>query len=650
MRRDRASRSPEEVVDRVVARLDGLPLAIELAAAKVRGMSVQDIDRRLDDRFALLRGGDQSKPDRHQTLLAVIDWSWNLLSPEERDALQRLSVFHDGFTLDAADVVLGRDAVAEVESLVDQSLLTLGEGDAGVRYRMLETVREFGRMQLVGVGAGPRRRDGPAAMGRRPVAQPQPGPLEPAPGRDGRRDPGRGEQPRRLPAPRAPDAGPLGRRRLVAALGALLDDHRREPARHHARRRRRRRVQGWEPAARRRGHGRECRGDDRDEHRHRRLRGDPLLSCPAGHVRRPGDRRRAHGIVAVLGAQRFDDLAGTLERLRELGDGPDRYAAMQALMWLAHYLENNGDPEQSIDYGTRALARCTPEDGPSFPALLRTIIGGLHAQLGQHAEAAPYLVAALRTSSDSARTTTRSRPGRMLAAAAMVEGRLDDAAAQLAVIERQAPISGGLGGPFLQVLSAAELSLARGDIADGLSRYTAGITGAARAQLPGHGRHLGLRAVDAVRRECGAAAFALHGESPAGDDLFQVVRAKAAGVIDPERPHLDFPVAGSVLYALGAWGLFRRTLPLEDAARLLVLADRFACTRYSPTMTPSRTHDVVERRAPGLMARIAAELGERRGPDLLVEARAAIALALARAALHLAAVGPHRRAARRPPR
>ena len=105
---------PEDVVERIVARLDGLPLAIELAAAKVRGMSVQDIDRRLDDRFALLRGGDQSKPDRHQTLLAVIDWSWNLLTPDERDALQRLSVFHDGFTLDAADVVLGRDAVVEV--------------------------------------------------------------------------------------------------------------------------------------------------------------------------------------------------------------------------------------------------------------------------------------------------------------------------------------------------------------------------------------------------------------------------------------------------------------------------------------------------------------------------------------------------------
>ena len=93
----------DDAVRRVVRRLDGLPLAIELAAAKVRVMSVEDIDRRLDDRFALLRGGDRSAPDRHQTLIAVIDWSWNLLTEDERRALRWLSVFHDGFSLAGAD-------------------------------------------------------------------------------------------------------------------------------------------------------------------------------------------------------------------------------------------------------------------------------------------------------------------------------------------------------------------------------------------------------------------------------------------------------------------------------------------------------------------------------------------------------------------
>src|SRR4051794_18677267 len=142
----------DEAVRRVVRRLDGLPLAIELAAAKVRAMSVEDIDRRLDDRFALLRGGDRSAPDRHQTLVAVIDWSWNLLSEAERRALRWLSVFPDGFALAGADDLLGCDSLELVQSLVDQSLLTVIDARGSVRYRMLETVREFGRMQLVGAG------------------------------------------------------------------------------------------------------------------------------------------------------------------------------------------------------------------------------------------------------------------------------------------------------------------------------------------------------------------------------------------------------------------------------------------------------------------------------------------------------------------
>ena len=142
----------DEVVRRIVTRLDGLPLAIELAAAKVRAMSVEEIERRLENRFALLRGGDRGAPDRHQTLLAVIDWSWNLLDSDERRALRRLALFNDGFTLEAAVTVLGDDAVDAVDGLVNQSLVSIRETAPGLRYRMLETVREFGRMQLVDAG------------------------------------------------------------------------------------------------------------------------------------------------------------------------------------------------------------------------------------------------------------------------------------------------------------------------------------------------------------------------------------------------------------------------------------------------------------------------------------------------------------------
>jgi predicted ATPase len=80
-------RLAEQEVASIVRRLDGLPLAIELAAGQVRAMSVEEIDARLENRFALLRGGDRSAPDRQKTLLAVIDWSWNLLDAGERRAL-----------------------------------------------------------------------------------------------------------------------------------------------------------------------------------------------------------------------------------------------------------------------------------------------------------------------------------------------------------------------------------------------------------------------------------------------------------------------------------------------------------------------------------------------------------------------------------
>ncbi len=134
---------PSDAVDGLCRHLDGLPLAVELAAARVRVLSVPEIARRLGDRFALLRGGARDAPERHRTLHAVVDWSWNLLAEEARAALRLLSVFPGGFSGEAAEKVLGADALFLLEQLADQSLLTVAETPAGVRFRMLETVREF---------------------------------------------------------------------------------------------------------------------------------------------------------------------------------------------------------------------------------------------------------------------------------------------------------------------------------------------------------------------------------------------------------------------------------------------------------------------------------------------------------------------------
>lgn len=147
----------DSVAVRTVCRtLDGLPLAIELAAARVRSMSVEEIGRRLVDRFALLRSSDPTSPDRHRTLHSVIDWSWHLLESEQQIALRRLCRFPDGFTLDAAESVAAWDGLVDVagavDGLVNQSLLTVTETSTSVRYFMLETVREYGEEQLIAAG------------------------------------------------------------------------------------------------------------------------------------------------------------------------------------------------------------------------------------------------------------------------------------------------------------------------------------------------------------------------------------------------------------------------------------------------------------------------------------------------------------------
>ncbi|MCI0156172.1 hypothetical protein KNO15_05620 [Leifsonia shinshuensis] len=148
---------PPEAVARLCARLDGLPLAIELAAARTRSLSVEEIERRLGNRFALLTGGDRTAPERHRTLFAVIDWSWNLLGASEQSLMRRLSVFPDGFSSEAAEAVAGAGGASvldDLDALVAQSLVTVSEdAETGIlRYRMLETVREFGDLELTSAG------------------------------------------------------------------------------------------------------------------------------------------------------------------------------------------------------------------------------------------------------------------------------------------------------------------------------------------------------------------------------------------------------------------------------------------------------------------------------------------------------------------
>ena len=150
----RLDESNAAAVARICHRLDGLPLALELAAARTDALSADALAERLDDRFRLLRAGSRAAPTRQQTLEAALDWSYELLADVERGLLRRLAVFSGGFTLEAAEEVcadggLEQSQVADVLArLVEQSLVTTDERYGARRYRLLETIRDYAGVRL----------------------------------------------------------------------------------------------------------------------------------------------------------------------------------------------------------------------------------------------------------------------------------------------------------------------------------------------------------------------------------------------------------------------------------------------------------------------------------------------------------------------
>ncbi|WP_306312791.1 BTAD domain-containing putative transcriptional regulator [Streptomyces hydrogenans] len=153
---DPAAVGPEDrtAVEEICRRLDGIPLALELAATRVRALGVRELADRLGDRFRLLAGRRRGGPARQRTLRAVIDWSWELLSPPERVVLSRLAVFGEGGDLAAVTAVATGDGVTDGEvwelvgRLVDRSLVTVADGPYGPRYRLLESVAAYALERL----------------------------------------------------------------------------------------------------------------------------------------------------------------------------------------------------------------------------------------------------------------------------------------------------------------------------------------------------------------------------------------------------------------------------------------------------------------------------------------------------------------------
>jgi predicted ATPase/DNA-binding CsgD family transcriptional regulator len=152
-------------VAEICRRLDGIPLAIELAAARLRSFSARQIAERLDNRFHLLISSERTAPLRHQTLAAALDWSYQMLSIKEQMLLRQLSVFAGRWTLEAAEFVCTNQAIHQFEvmellsNLVDKSFVVPESSDIGRRYRLLETIRQYANEKLIEAGEASRTRD-----------------------------------------------------------------------------------------------------------------------------------------------------------------------------------------------------------------------------------------------------------------------------------------------------------------------------------------------------------------------------------------------------------------------------------------------------------------------------------------------------------
>jgi predicted ATPase/DNA-binding SARP family transcriptional activator len=620
-------RLPGEAVTSIVSRLDGLPLAIELAAVQVRAMAVEEIDRRLENRFALLRGGDRSAPDRHQTLLAVIDWSWNLLDSAERRALRRLSLFNDGFTLEAAETVLGSDAVPAVQGLIGQSLLGVRETPLGVRYRMLETVREFGRMQLIDAGEDGEAR---AALRRWAVgyARAHRGRVTSA-DQFAAMDALAEEEINLADELRSAmaDADPATVVELIAGLGIfwmMRGEHVRLLALVDAVSDA---IGDWQPPPQLHD---ATRSATSIMTANAMIGGGERFARMQALLRRLGAGSRSDMRLSGLATSMlaFDpaDPEAFGSRLEELAYDSDRETATAACYWLTNVRENAGDPLRAMEAAEHALEIATAEDGPWATAMPRSMLAQLKMQVGDRPAAAEHARAALAVMQRLGAGDDEIQLRSLLVSCAIADGRIAEAEAELASMDGVTESWSGFGGEVFRQVCHAEMLLARGDRAAGLLAHRDCMARMRELEFPGVPR-TGLEPWALFGISLALAAYAHHAtedEEASGQELLRQCRAdalRALGAADSDR---DYPVVGQLLFALGSWCLLHQAASAPDAIRLLVLADRFAYSRTIPTLMWERIAPAAEEAVPGLIADLRGQYAARRPADLLTEACRAV--------------------------
>lgn len=589
---------PHAVVTRLCGQLDGLPLAIELAAAKVRVMSVTEIERRLENRFALLRGTSRSAPARHQTLLAVIDWSWNLLTESQRAALRRLAVFQDGFTLDAASVVVGPEAETEVAGLVGQSLLAVAEAPFGTRYRMLETVREFALMHLVDAGedeaAGAAMRQwatayaarwGTAIFGAEQFAAV---------------DHLRAEESNlthALDEAVAAGEGDCASSTFAALAGlwSIESNHLR--------------VLGVAPDV------------DALLYHHRPGAGfvevhrsalailavnaiilTPRLAarslCRLRRLPPSGRHTFTDVVVEVLVATATtthpDRLA--LEAFRHRGE---ELAAALACAMASQLFENEGEIDLAMDYAASALASAESVGDPWSLAGAHQQVAELSLQTGAAAAADLHAEAAIPTLERLGAAPDVAQLRAVQVLAALHRGDLDRAESLLPAVGHT-DRSPGFGLNVMEFTLRAELALARGRTEEGLHHFRTAVQRSREMPVPTVFSTVpGLEPWTLHTEAACLAAHVQHDALAEDPQLGREAAAKAQVLLArPDDQFFDFPVVGCVLFALGLLTLAPAGTPgvpaLDPAARarlgarLLAMSARFGHARNYPALSAER--------------------------------------------------------------
>ncbi len=600
---------PAAAVEEVCRRLDGLPLAVELAAARIRVLSVAEIARRLEDRFALLRGGARDAPERHRTLEAVVDWSWNLLEENSRAALRALSIFPTPFSEEAARQVL-RDGegdvdaleVAEVlEHLVGQSLLQVVDSPAGTRFRMLETVSAFSTARREAAGETERVVGQFLAWARDFGVRYHEAPFgpDPFPSVEGIR----AEQDNLVQACRyalaRADGGTLAAASAVlGGLWTIESSYSRM----------------WTLAtesAQVLSHFRP--GPELVEVTRTALAlftSATYLLQRAGAARWLAALRRlppsppttlARATARVLGAAVKDPSV-----LHELCDSDEPLVAAVANGFASYLWENEGDLETALKAAERTLEAVENRDVPWLWALAHGRIAELCLQAGQGVEAQRHLRMALPVLEKLGLWSDVVGIRWWMVLANLQTGAVDQAEQWL---EQTAPQQADevVGSRTYGIGVQAEILLARGEIEAGLRLWRRVVDLLTNAEGPIFGIDMDPDQVPWTSEAKAAAvvAHAQHGrlalvEEVAGELPRKLLAILTDPVAKPPLTQVGFPLCGALLLALAMVELDHGARIGDERAtmlgvRMIALAERFRFLRvFQPTMSPARARQAAE--------------------------------------------------------